>query len=116
MLKKTAFMISLVFISVSILSLISCKNGGPQEMKFGKDLTITVHNDETVDAKHLRCVLEGEIKKNEPYFDLWDAQELEKLIGYMEKNDFILVEGRYIINQTTTFDKAVEIFQFEQKE
>jgi len=106
------------------------KNSGNEkrssrEMYFGKTLTIAISENETIDADYLQRVLSGEVKRDSPFFDLWDTQEFIKLIDYMDKNDLILVPGEYTFNQSWKFDDGFlvlnsnekrEVFQFEQKD
>lgn len=69
----------------------------------GKNLAIEIPEDEIVDATHLKKVLDGEIQKETPYFDIWNDTELLKLIEYMEDNNYMIVPGRYVINQAWKF-------------
>lgn len=69
----------------------------------GKDLAIVISENGVVDAEHLQMVLDGKIQKDVPYFDMLPDEELLKLIAYMEDNNYIIVPGRYEINQSWTF-------------
>ena len=94
-------------------------------MIFGKELIITISEGEIIDAEYLQQVFDGKIKRdNKPFFNLWDKQEFKKMIDYMEKNNLILVAGKYTFNQSWKFDNGFfvsnnnekhEVFRFKQK-
>gem|GEM_PF-4141921 len=121
---------SYLLVVLCLLMLFVYKNSGNEkrssrEMYFGKTLTIAISENETIDADYLQRVLSGEVKRDSPFFDLWDTQEFIKLIDYMDKNDLILVPGEYTFNQSWKFDDGFlvlnsnekrEVFQFEQKD
>ncbi|MBR1970920.1 MAG: hypothetical protein IKA17_11270 [Clostridia bacterium] len=112
-----------------LLVLVGCENNNNEkenlrEMYFGKNLTITISEGETVDAEYLQQMFDGKTKRDKPFFDLWDKQEFVKLIDYMDKNNLILVAGEYTFNQSWKFDngflvsnnnKKHEVFNFKQK-
>lgn len=112
------------------LILVGCENNvkendGLHETNFGKNLTITVSEDEIVDAEYLQKVLDGEIKKEVPYFDLLDEKELKNLIDYMAQNSYIIVPGQYTFDQAWIFENGMfvlnngekcEVFKFETKD
>ena len=98
-------------------------SGGLQGMIFGKNITITITDNETIDAEHLQKVLDGEVKKEMPYFDLWDNDELKKMIDYMNENNYIIIPGQYTFNQAWNFESGLfvlnngekrEVFKFEK--
>lgn len=102
----------------------NAKNGGLDAMRFGENLTIIITADETVDADHLEKVLDGTIKKDVPYFDLWDETELTKLINYLEENAYYIKEGTYTFNQAWGFEDGKfvlnngerrEVFKYQKK-
>lgn len=101
------FMLMLVFVTSCNNN--SNENGDLQGMKFGKDLTITVSDNEIIDSEYLQKVLDGEVKKDVPYFDLWDAQELKNLIDYMKQNDYMIIPGQYTFNQAWKFENGMFI-------
>jgi len=82
-----------------------------KELKFGKKLYITVENDEIIDSDFLKNLTKGEIKKCKPFFDLWDSNELEKLIEYMEINDYRILPGKYTINQAWGFEDGMFVIK-----
>ena len=93
-------------------------------MRFGKNITIFVSDDETIDADNLQEVLNGNIKKETPYFDQWDNDELKNLIDYMRENNYSIVPGQYTFNQAWGFRNGVfvlnngekrEIFKYQIK-
>ncbi|MHB9096051.1 MAG: hypothetical protein ACYC21_15410, partial [Eubacteriales bacterium] len=45
---------------------------------------------------------------------LWSFKEKEKLASYLEDNHLKIKKGKYIINQATTFEEALEIFKFDK--
>ena len=103
----------------------SNESTGLQGMEFGKNITITVSETETVDAEYLQRVLDGEVKKDAPHFDLWDNGELEKMIAYMKQNDYMIAPGQYTFNQAWDFENGLfvlnsgerlEVFKFQTKE
>lgn len=100
-------------------------NGGSHEMLFGKNISITISEGEIVDAVYLQQVLDGDVKKEVPYFDLWNKEELKKMIVYMDKNDYMIVPGKYTINQAWSFEDGKfvlnngekrEVFKFQKKQ
>lgn len=116
----------LVFIAVLMMSSSNNFNVNKekQRMKLGKKLTIVVSDDEVIDAEYLQKVLNGEIKKEVAWFDLWDANELEKLINYMDINDYMIEPGEYTFSQAWGFSDGYfvlnngekqEIFKFKKK-
>lgn len=93
-------------------------------MKFGKNITITISEDEVIDSEHLQNVLNGTVKKDIPYFNLLDDDELAKLIEYMTENNLIIKPGKYTFNQSWKFDNGEfmlnsgekrKIFEFQQQ-
>ena len=120
---KVCLLLSLCIILFSGCKEDNHKIGDLEITNLGKNLTITVSENETVDSEYLQNVLDGKIKKDVPYFDLWDSSELAKMIDYMDKNNLALVEGVYTFNQTWTFEDGLlvsndnekhEIFNFKQ--
>lgn len=119
-----------VLLALCLFILFGCENSNSEKdnlskVNFGKNLTITVSDKETIDAEYLKQVLEGKIKRNSPFFDLWDNQELKKMINYMAENNLILVAGEYTFNQAWKFDNGFlvlnnnekrEVFKFRQKD
>ena len=102
----------------------SNNDGGLQDMRFGKNITIDIADNETIDAEHLQKVLEGKYKIETPYFDLMDQEELAKMVEYMRQNDYITAPGKYILNQAWSFEDGVfilnngekrKIFEFQPK-
>ncbi|WP_432404184.1 hypothetical protein [Wukongibacter sp. M2B1] len=47
--------------------------------------------------------------------NLWSKSEREKMVEYMKKNNLKIKPGEYELNQATTFEKALEIFEFEKQ-
>ena len=101
-----------------------CQKGNLQDINLGKDLTITVSENDIIDAEYLQKALDGEIKKDAPSFDLWDSEELMKMIDYMNENNLMLDTGKYTFNQSWKFDNGFlvsgdgekhEVFSFKQK-
>lgn len=118
MLNKQVFLMALI--TLMLVFTIGCRNntegnGGLQGMKFGKNISITVSDNEVVDANYLQKVLDGEVKKEVPYFDLLDDKELKSLIDYMEQNNFIIVPGQYAFNQAWAFDNGVFVLNNGEK-
>ena len=87
------------------------ENGDLTGMKFGKNITIIVSDDEIIDGDYLQRMLDGEIKKEIPYFDLWDNDELKNMIDYMKKNNFIIASGQYTFNQSWKFEDGTFIIR-----
>ena len=117
-----------IFFIIGLLLLTGCdknvENGGVDAMKFGKNLTITISEDEIVDANYLQKVLDKEIVKDIPYFDMWDNIELKKLIDYLAENDYFIKPGSYTFNQAWGFDSGKfvlnngeerEVFKYQKK-
>lgn len=100
------------------------ENGDLNAMKLGKNLTITISDDETVDANYLQKILDKEIVKDVPYFDMWDDVELKNLIDYLSINNYVIKPGTYTFNQAWGFDNGMftlnngekrEVFKFVSK-
>ena len=47
-------------------------------------------------------------------FDFWNKEEREKAKEYMKKNNLIIKQGKYYIADNSTFERAMEEFQFEK--
>jgi hypothetical protein len=98
-----------------------------KEIYIGKHFTISVSENEIIDANYLQNVLDGKIRKDVPYFDLWNNNELKKLIDYMKCNNFIIAPGEYRFNQGWQFKDGIffywngkefdefDVFKFENK-
>ena len=63
------------------------------QLYIGKSFSVSIAEDETVDAEYLKRVKSGEIKKDVPYFDMLDEATLTNLIEYMENNEYEIVPG-----------------------
>lgn len=93
------------------------------QLYIGKSFSVSIAEDETVDAEYLKRVKSGEIKKDVPYFDMLDEATLTNLIEYMENNEYEIVPGEYGINQGWGFrdglfivgDETREILKFKKK-
>lgn len=119
---KLLFVLSLVGLMCAGCVHTTQEEEGLHEVTVGKDLTITITEDACVNAEHLQKVLDGEIKKDVAYFDLWDEEELKELIDYMAQNEYAIVPGQYTLNQAWLFEDGMfvlnsgekrEVFQFE---
>jgi uncharacterized protein with ACT and thioredoxin-like domain len=75
-------------------------------MRFGKNITVRVMENEEIDFRYLQKVLDGEIKKVAPYFNLWNKEDLKKLIEYMKTNNYVIVSGEYTFNQSWSFEEG----------
>ena len=73
-----------------------------KELKIGKPIVLVVEKGQNMDFKTIENM------------DLWDNEQRKLLSKYMEKNNLRIVPGKYNYNQTTTFEKALEIFRFEK--
>ncbi len=107
--KQKLLIITIVLL---ICMLTGCNNDfnltGEDDMylMFGKNLEIVISENDIVDSEHLQKVLDGEIQKDMPYFDMWNDKELSKLIEYMSDKDYTIVPGRYVINQSWIFSEG----------
>jgi len=125
--------LSIIIIFITFITLMAgCQknpvvNGGQEEnmLRFGKKINITISDYEVVDAAHLQKVLDGKINKDVPYFDLWNKEELKKMIDFMKKNDYMIVPGKYTFNQAWRFEDGMlvlnngekrEVFKFQKKQ
>ncbi|WP_432400882.1 hypothetical protein [Wukongibacter sp. M2B1] len=45
---------------------------------------------------------------------LWIKSEKQKMINYMKENNLLLKKGSYRLNGATSYEKALEIFEFEK--
>lgn len=66
--------------------------------RLGKQLYITVDKDTVADYLFVEEIL------------LWDEAERGKLANYMREENLVIAEGKYTLNQTTTFKEARKIF------
>ena len=80
--------------------------GDLDNMKFGKTFEVSIAPNYDFAYK--------DVKKGKDNFELWDESERDKMAEYLKKNNFKIKEGKYTINQATSFEKALEIFQFEK--
>lgn len=71
-------------------------------IKIGKPLSLQVEPGQIVDYSVI------------DKYVLWDEAERKKLVDYMQKNNYKIKEGFYQFNQSTSFEKALEIFKFEK--
>lgn len=93
------------------------------QLYIGKSFSVSISEDETVDAEYLKRVKSGEIKKDVPYFNMLNEPALTNLIEYMENNEYEIVPGEYSINQGWGFrdgifivgDEPREILKFKKK-
>ncbi len=109
-------------ISSILTSILVLFNGGPL-YDIGKELNIEIPKDTVVNAQHLQDVLEEKFKTDKPYFNLWDKDELKKMIDYMDKNNLIITPGNYKLNQAWKFENGqftktaiYGLFKADQKE
>lgn len=116
--KKVIAISYVAIIIVSIVTFIIVRNnlilqkeGININLKIGKNLHITVRENEIVDAEYLSRVADGRI--NDSPFESWDNEEMPKLIEYLKKNDFIIEPGKYTINQAWPFEKVRDILRFK---
>lgn len=80
----------------------------------GKTIYINISNNDVVDYKSIGMGKKDENGLSKQWFDMWDRIEREKLINYMDENNFIIKPGSYELNQTTYFEEALKIFNFEK--
>lgn len=69
---------------------------------FGKEYTIEI----TQDSDYT-------VFEEPEGLSIWTEKERNKMIRYMKERDFKLKAGTYTINTANTFEKALEIFEFE---
>lgn len=109
----------MILVPICIL-LVGCihnttEKGNEETMKFGKNITITILDNEFINSTYLQNVLDGVIKKDYPYFDSWDNDELAQLIEYMADNNYIIKPGTYTFNQTWGFDDGEFVINESEK-
>lgn len=99
------------------------ENTDINDMRIGKNITVEITDGENINSDYLRNVLNGTTVEPNPFFTMMEAQELEKLIEYMEENDYKIGSGVYTINQAWKFDDGEfvsrngekrDIFAFEK--
>ncbi len=73
-----------------------------KEFKIGKPLVLVVEKEQNMDFKAVENI------------ELWDEEQRILLSKYMKKNDLRIVTGKYNYSQTTSFEKALELFQFQK--
>ncbi|MCL2152619.1 MAG: hypothetical protein FWH57_06635 [Oscillospiraceae bacterium] len=101
----SAVVIVLMLIIVLIVSIGKNPLMDSDNTGIGKDLYIKVEEDQIADYSFLF---------EEP-LSLWKKSEQKKMVEYMKENGLVFSEGEYLINQTTTFEEALEIFRFKSK-
>lgn len=125
MVKFISIFLFLCIITSSFYGCNSSRTESEKELYLGKNLTVTVSEDEIIDADYLRKVLEDEANKDESVFYLWDSEELTKLIDYMSENDLIIAAGQYSFNQACNFEDGFftlnngekqQVFKFIKKD
>jgi hypothetical protein len=81
-------------------------------MRIGKALYLTIDADDVIDGKYLKAVKNGEIEGE--VYGIMDKITLKKLIVYLDKNDLRIKPGSYIINQADSFEKIMDVLEFEK--
>lgn len=120
MISKKVIIIALVIIVIFAITIFITirngilwqKEGLNTNLKIGKELYITIEDNNIIDAEYLSKVADG---TNDSALSLWDSEELPKLINYMKKNNFIIEPGKYTINQAWPFEKVREVLRFRKR-
>ena len=100
--KQIIVLIILLFIGSVLILNLNYIFKPSEELKIGKPIVLVVEKGQNMDFKAIENM------------DLWDKEQRKLLSNYMEKNNLRIVSGEYNYNQTTTFEKALEIFRFEK--
>ena len=87
-----------------------------EENYYGKELMVEVTEREVIDAEYLQKVVDGEITGVDVLWDLWNERELEKMIDYLDKNNFMLAPGIYTFFQQSEFEDGVLVLNGEKNE
>ena len=98
----------------------SCENIGSeksdqQDMRFGKELNVTVLENEIIDVEYLQSIYNGGTENDATKFALWDKKELKKMIDYMNENNLILAPGEYTFNQAWRFNDGLLVINNGEK-
>ncbi len=77
-----------------------------EERGIGKNICMVIDQGQVADYNYLSSGTAA----------LWKKPEREKMVQYMKDNSYKLVVGKYVINQTTTYEDALKIFNYEKIE
>jgi hypothetical protein len=86
----------IAFVLAAIVSL--------SKIDVSKTLALSVTEENIVDYKYLEK------------YEVWYSEGRKKMIEHMKENNLKLEEGVYHFKQSTSFEKALEIFKFEKIE
>ena len=86
-----------------------------KDMRFGKNIYLTIPETETIDYEYLNAIIDGKIEKNTSYFNLINNKELKKLSEFLKKNNYYILPGEYIINQAWKFNDGVFVGNDKKK-
>ena len=84
-------------------------------MRFGKELNVTVLENEIIDVEYLQSIYNGGTENDATKFALWDKKELKKMIDYMNENNLILAPGEYTFNQAWRFNDGLLVINNGEK-
>lgn len=110
--KKYIIIVSIaVFVVATLIVVIKVKQEydsmkSIEEKGIGKNLYMIIDQGQVADHNYLSSGTAA----------LWKKTEREKMAQYMKDNSLKLVAGKYVINQTTTYEEALRIFKFEKIE
>lgn len=114
-------------IIISIFLLEGCtekESGGEVEMRFGKNITISIDDGEVVDAERLQQLDDNRYDSVIGGLLLMDESVIKAIIEYMRENGYSIKPGQYTFNQSWRFEKGKfvlnngekrEIFKFQKK-
>lgn len=91
------------------------ENTDINDMRIGKNITVEITDGESINSDYLRNVLNGTTVEPNPFFIMMEDRELEKLIEYMEENEYKIGSGVYTINQAWRFDDGEFVTQSGEK-
>ncbi len=75
-----------------------------KSIMIGKSLYINIDENEICDGNEIMKI------------ELWDKKARSNLSEHMKQNELKLKHGEYKINQATTYEEALKIFEFEKIE
>ena len=112
------FVFSKSVINNRILDGIKFKNEDGSEMRIGKKLRIVIEENQIVDSDFLKSIRDGKRTaetRTVEKLTLMGDDTFNKLINYLERENLKIKPGSYDVNQAFSFNKLLEVIEFESK-
>ncbi|MDR2908782.1 MAG: hypothetical protein LBU86_02720 [Oscillospiraceae bacterium] len=124
---KKKIIIAVVFIcAIGISFYIGCRMGYNfgealynTNIRIGKSLSIDVPSNIAVNADYIESVCDGELnykgveKYPEPFLDLCDRKEIDRLIRYMSHMNYKIAPGKYELSTADYAEIIIATLKFE---